>query len=149
VVNRFLGGIVGLIGVFWLFLAGLGAMYWWDHAETRPAWTQAHFLFLHFPDWLREPSLAMRLEAADASFNTERHSFQIVDRALSLQNGRIRALGDLEARTLARAEKATGDYDRLAATASKARAINAQPVMGDDECARVKSADAHLLDALR
>lgn len=73
---KLLGGVVALIGVFWLALAGGGAVYWW--ATRAPlGWGQVHVLWWHFglPDSPGAKLAAMQ----DVARKAQAHQVKVVE----------------------------------------------------------------------
>jgi hypothetical protein len=147
-VGKLLGGLIGIIGALWLGIAGAWGIWMWDRQPERPAWTQASFLFLRWPHFLRDPSLAMQARQNLAAFATEQNSFRLVDSALSLQNDRVRALGAHGALVLAKQQTAVSAYAAASAALPTRIATANQITVGDDLCARDASIDENFLKAL-
>jgi hypothetical protein len=60
-ITKLLGGAVGLVGVFWLAIAGGWAVHWYDTRPAgQPAWARAHFLWFN---WAAHLSLQAQRDA--------------------------------------------------------------------------------------
>jgi hypothetical protein len=142
--------LAGLVGVFWMALAGAYGVWWWDR---RPADVPQPIAFrvLFWPvkiGW--PPSLKASLDGRDVLLRQAVANERTVTAALIAQNSRVRALAAAGATARAEAETATTAYRSALARASapEARIIAAGTGPGD-ATERAEAADRLFLESLK
>lgn len=139
--TKFIGAVVGIIGVFWLAFAGGAAVWWWDR---RPAGTPAvHVLFL---TWRAPDSLAAQAAANGTALKQCRLNVSTLGRALATQNKAVDTLkADGDRRAAAATQAAQDARAGRARSDAEVRAIMATP----DTAERCPVAEALIRESIR
>jgi hypothetical protein len=142
--------LAGLVGVFWMAIAGGYAVWWWDRRPADvPQPVAFHVLFwpvkLGWP-----PSLKASLDGRDGLLRQAVANERTVTAALVTQNGRVRSLAAAGATARAEAETATAAYRSalVRASAPEVRIIAAGTGPGD-ATQRAETVDRLFLESLK
>lgn len=142
VLLKFIGLIASCILI--LLIVGTGPAVWlWDRQPSRPAWTQSHLLWLHWPDWIRAPSLAAQDAYDKAQLVQANANVQVLRTAIDGQNTSIARLSAEGTAATAVAEKAVQHAQQVQGAASRLEAnIKAlPPVTKADDCPALDLSD--------
>ncbi len=145
--GRMLSALVGVIGALWLGVAGVTGAEWWEHRPLgQPTWANVHVLWVR---WSPPPGLAAQRDDARYQLKIALDGEAKLEAAVDAQDAAIKAQAAIGAKVLAGAEVDVARYRSAAAAASNRLRILGAPLAGDDVCARVRDADAKLLESLR
>lgn len=130
---------VAIVGATLLFWVGLGAGIYWEHRPAgEPSWAHVNFLFFK---WSPPDSLAAKLKTAQDALGRCQNNEQALTTAINGQSALVAALSDEGAKSRAIADRAVRDYSAARDVAARRSSVIRMPIIGTDECTRVKDFD--------
>lgn len=155
--GRLMSAVIGSIMV--LLIVSAGPLVWVFDRYAPPGWPNwslawhvhlgpIHFTPIHFTLRLPDGQAAVNAKLT-AKLNVAQSEEARLASQVRLHNADLKTQADLGDRAMAAARAADSRYRAsLPATARRLNIISA-PLAGDDACARVKDADAKLLESLQ